>query len=63
MAAADCSLVVSLAMFAGLAPAEQDELLREDRSVRYQTGARSSIKEPRLTASSCYCMKAKGKGQ
>jgi CRP/FNR family transcriptional regulator, nitrogen oxide reductase regulator len=35
MAAVDRSLVANLPMFAGLAPTEQDELLREARSVRY----------------------------
>lgn len=35
MASVDRSLVAGLSMFAGLAPAEQDELLREARSVRY----------------------------
>jgi CRP-like cAMP-binding protein len=35
MAAVDRSLVANLSMFAGLAPAEQEELLREARSVRY----------------------------
>ena len=38
MAAVDRSLVANLAMFAGLDPAEQDELLREARSVRYPKG-------------------------
>lgn len=38
MAAVDRSLVVNLAMFAGLDPAEQEELLREARSVRYPKG-------------------------
>jgi CRP/FNR family transcriptional regulator, nitrogen oxide reductase regulator len=38
MAAVDRSLVANLAMFAGLSPAEQDELLREARSVRYPKG-------------------------
>jgi len=35
MAAVDRSLVANLPMFAGLSPAEQDELLREARSIRY----------------------------
>ena len=35
MAAVDRSLVANLAMFAGLTPAEQDELSREARPVRY----------------------------
>jgi CRP/FNR family transcriptional regulator, nitrogen oxide reductase regulator len=35
MAAVDRSLVAKLPMFVGLAPAEQDDLLREARSVRY----------------------------
>jgi CRP-like cAMP-binding protein len=39
MASVDRSLVTNLAMFAGLAPAEQDELLREARSVRYPKGS------------------------
>jgi len=39
MAAVDRSLVAGLPMFAGLAPAEQDELLRESRSVRYTKGS------------------------
>jgi CRP-like cAMP-binding protein len=38
MAAVDRSLVANLPMFAGLLPAEQDELLREARSIRYSTG-------------------------
>ncbi|HET7886922.1 MAG TPA: Crp/Fnr family transcriptional regulator [Bradyrhizobium sp.] len=38
MAAVDRSLVAGLPMFAGLAPAEQDELLREARSIRYPRG-------------------------
>ena len=38
MAAVDRSLVANLPMFAGLAPAEQDELLREARSIRYSKG-------------------------
>lgn len=38
MAAVDRSLVVNLAMFAGLASAEQEELLHEARSVRYPKG-------------------------
>jgi CRP/FNR family transcriptional regulator, nitrogen oxide reductase regulator len=38
MAAVDRSLVANLAMFAGLASAEQHELLREARSVRYPKG-------------------------
>lgn len=39
MAAVDRSLVAGLPMFAGLAAAEQDELLRESRSVRYSKGS------------------------
>src|SRR6266568_7335412 len=39
MAAVDRSLVANLAMFAGLAGAEQAELLREARSVRYPKGS------------------------
>jgi len=39
MAAVDRSLVANLAMFAGLTGAEQDELLREARSVRYPKGS------------------------
>ena len=39
MAAVDRSLVANLPMFAGLSPAEQDELLRESRSVRYPKGS------------------------
>lgn len=39
MAAVDRSLVANLPMFAGLAPAEQDELLREARTVRYEKGS------------------------
>lgn len=39
MAAVDRSLVANLSMFAGLAPAEQDDLLREARSVRYPKGS------------------------
>jgi CRP-like cAMP-binding protein len=35
MASVDRSLVANLSMFAGLAPAEQEDLLREARSVRY----------------------------
>lgn len=35
MAVVDRSLVANLPMFAGLSPAEQDELLREARSIRY----------------------------
>lgn len=35
MAAVDRSLVAKLPMFAGLDPADQDELLREARSIRY----------------------------
>ena len=35
MAAVDRSLVATLPMFAGLSPGEQDELLREARSIRY----------------------------
>lgn len=35
MASVDRSLVVNLSMFAGLTPAEQEELLHEARSVRY----------------------------
>jgi len=38
MASVDRSLVADLPMFAGLAPAEQDELLREARSTRYPKG-------------------------
>ena len=38
MAAVDRSLVANLPMFAGLAPGEQDDLLREARSVRYTKG-------------------------
>jgi len=38
MAAVDRSLVTNLPMFAGLSPAEQDELLREARSIRYPKG-------------------------
>lgn len=38
MASVDRSLVASLSMFAGLNPSEQDELLREARSVRYPRG-------------------------
>lgn len=38
MAAVDRSLVTGLPMFAGLTPAEQDELLRESRSIRYPKG-------------------------
>ncbi|MDE1934260.1 Crp/Fnr family transcriptional regulator [Bradyrhizobium sp.] len=38
MAAVDRTLVANLPMFAGLAPAEQDELLREARSIRYPKG-------------------------
>jgi CRP-like cAMP-binding protein len=38
MASVDRSLVANLSMFAGLAPAEQDELLREARSIRYAKG-------------------------
>jgi CRP/FNR family transcriptional regulator, nitrogen oxide reductase regulator len=38
MAAVDRSLVANLAMFVGLSPAEQDELLREARSVRFPKG-------------------------
>lgn len=39
MASVDRSLVANLPMFAGLGPAEQDELLREARSVRYPKGS------------------------
>jgi len=39
MAALDRSLVANLPMFAGLSPSEQDELLREARSVRYPKGS------------------------
>ena len=39
MAAVDRSLVANLSMFAGLAPAEQDDLLREARSIRYPKGS------------------------
>lgn len=35
MAVVDRSLVANLPMFAGLSPAQQDELLREARSIRY----------------------------
>lgn len=35
MASVDRSLVAALPMFAGLTPVEQEELLREARSVRY----------------------------
>jgi CRP-like cAMP-binding protein len=38
MASVDRSLVANLPMFAGLAPAEQNELLREARSIRYARG-------------------------
>jgi len=38
MAAIDRSLVANLPMFSGLAPAEQDKLLREARSIRYPKG-------------------------
>ncbi|WP_316229548.1 Crp/Fnr family transcriptional regulator [Bradyrhizobium sp. SZCCHNR1070] len=38
MAAVDRSLVANLPMFAGLSPAEQDELLGEARSIRYAKG-------------------------
>jgi CRP-like cAMP-binding protein len=38
MAAVDRSLVATLAMFAGLAPAEQEMLLHEARAVRYPKG-------------------------
>jgi CRP/FNR family transcriptional regulator, nitrogen oxide reductase regulator len=38
MASVDRSLVANLPMFAGLTPAEQDELLREARSTRYPKG-------------------------
>jgi len=38
MAAVDRSLVANLPMFSGLLPAEQDELLREARSIRYPKG-------------------------
>lgn len=38
MAAVDRSLVANLPMFAGLSPAQQDELLREARSIRYRKG-------------------------
>ena len=38
MASVDRSLVANLPMFAGLSPAEQDELLREARSIRYPKG-------------------------
>jgi CRP/FNR family transcriptional regulator, nitrogen oxide reductase regulator len=38
MAAVDRSLVANLAMFAGLNPGEQDELLGEARSIRYPKG-------------------------
>jgi CRP-like cAMP-binding protein len=39
MASVDRSLVADLAMFAGLSPGQQDELLGEARSVRYPKGA------------------------
>jgi CRP-like cAMP-binding protein len=39
MTSVDRSLVANLSMFAGLTPAEQDELLREARSIRYPKGA------------------------
>jgi CRP-like cAMP-binding protein len=39
MASVDRSLVANLSMFAGLAPAEQEDLLREARSVRYPKDA------------------------
>ncbi|HVV43083.1 MAG TPA: Crp/Fnr family transcriptional regulator [Nitrobacter sp.] len=39
MAAVDRSLVANLSMFAGLAPAEQNDLLREARSIRYRKGS------------------------
>src|SRR5687768_16672944 len=38
MAVVDRSLVANLPMFAGLSPAEQDDLLREARSIRYSKG-------------------------
>ncbi|NWP19898.1 Crp/Fnr family transcriptional regulator, partial [Escherichia coli] len=38
MASVDRSLVANLPMFAGLSPAEQDDLLREARSTRYSKG-------------------------
>lgn len=38
MASVDRSLVANLPMFAGLSSAEQDELLREARSMRYSKG-------------------------
>src|SRR4051812_39219294 len=38
MASVDRSLVANLPMFAGLTPAEQDELLQEARSTRYPKG-------------------------
>ncbi|MBB5052860.1 MULTISPECIES: Crp/Fnr family transcriptional regulator [Nitrobacteraceae] len=38
MASVDRSLVASLSMFSGLNPGEQEELLREARSVRYPRG-------------------------
>lgn len=38
MASVDRSLVANLPMFAGLSPTEQDELLREARSIRYSKG-------------------------
>jgi CRP-like cAMP-binding protein len=38
MASVDRSLVANFSMFAGLAPADQDELLREARSIRYPKG-------------------------
>jgi CRP/FNR family transcriptional regulator, nitrogen oxide reductase regulator len=39
MASVDRSLVINLSMFAGLTPAEQDDLLGEARSVRYPKGS------------------------
>jgi CRP-like cAMP-binding protein len=39
MATVDRSLVANLSMFAGLTPAQQDELLHEARSVRYPKGS------------------------
>jgi CRP-like cAMP-binding protein len=38
MVAVDRSLVANLLMFVGLSPVEQDELLREARSIRYPKG-------------------------
>jgi len=38
MAALDRALIANLPIFAGLSPAEQDELLRQARSIRYPKG-------------------------